>query len=112
MHEDDLENNNTSTSYPLCTLVRQAKDAYERAIRLEPSDQALQDAHHCAEIAEQKQAAARKHKFQAKPSGSSRPPEKRHKAARSAAHQAGPRAKNMKGGALSFTDADDEQDSE
>ena len=81
----------------------QAAEAYERAMRLEPNDQSLQDAHHKAQIAEQKQAASRKHKFHATSAVEARPAKK---AAQMHSH-ARP-SSGAKAGALSFADEEEE----
>jgi hypothetical protein len=42
---------------------RQAREAYERGLEIEPDDRGLQEAAHAAHIAERKAVEARAHKF-------------------------------------------------
>ena len=41
----------------------QAREAYERALALEPEDRSLQDLHHRADVAERKAAEECRHRF-------------------------------------------------
>ena len=43
--------------------VLQARDAYERALALEPDDRALQEARHKADVAARKAVQERRHRF-------------------------------------------------
>ena len=44
-------------------MLLQARDAYERALALEPDDQALQEARHKADVAARKAVQERRHRF-------------------------------------------------
>ena len=46
----------------------QAREAYEKALELEPEDRQLQEMRHKADVQERRQAEERKHKFKSKAS--------------------------------------------
>ncbi len=44
-------------------MLRQAREAYEKALKLEPDDKGLQEARHKAHVAEHKAMEIHRHKF-------------------------------------------------
>lgn len=47
-------------------VLLQAREAYEKALELEPDDRQLQEMRHKADVQERRQAEERKHKFKSK----------------------------------------------
>ncbi len=75
----------------------QAREAYEKALELEPDDRQLQEMRHKADVQERKQAEERKHKFKSMPSATA----KRQKNTSNKASTGG-------SGPMSFDDGEDE----
>ena len=75
----------------------QAREAYEKALELEPDDRQLQEMRHKADVQEHRQAEERKHKFKSKSSASAK--QQKGPSARPAAASTGP---------MSFAEDEDE----
>ena len=52
--------------------MMQAREAYEKALELEPDDRQLQEMRHKADVQERRQAEERKHKFKTKPAAAAK----------------------------------------